>query len=482
MSDSPAAATEALGAAATVGTDRTPRQIVAELDKHIVGQHDAKRAVAIAIRNRWRRRRLGEELRKEVTPKNIVMIGPTGCGKTEIARRLAGLVGAPFVKVEASKYTEVGYHGRDVESLIRDLVEAGIRLVRAQEREKVVDDATRKANDRLVDLLLPPEEDDDEATVPNFTLPDKESPAERAAAARKERAAKRQKVRERLRERLRAGKMEESVVRLRTERKAVQVQMFSGMGMENMDFDMQNILDKVIPKESKDRDMTVAAARRYLVEQEVDRLIDKDLLAERAVELAEESGIVFLDEIDKICGPPSSHGPDVSRQGVQRDLLPIVEGTTVQTRHGPVRTDHILFVAAGAFHVSKPADMMPELQGRFPIRVELKELGHEDFVRILREPKNSLTRQYVQLLATEGVEVTFADDAVEEIARFAQQVNSTTHNIGARRLHTILETILDEVSFDADGRSGQSVAIDAAYVTGKLAALAADDDLSRYML
>ena len=460
--------------------DLTPRQIVAELDRYIVGQDEAKRAVAIAIRNRWRRQRLAEDLRAEVTPKNIVMIGPTGVGKTEIARRLAALVSAPFCKVEASKYTEVGYHGRDVESMVRDLTEAAWRLVRDGERAKLNDQAHERANERLLDLLLPvshqdQEDEDDEARN------DLDDSVEGDAKQRR-RTEKHRRTRERMKQKLDAGELDESTVVLRTEQRQVPVQIFSSLGMEQMDVDLQQMFDRVMPREAKEREMTVRQARAVLVDQELEGLIDREALGEQAVKLTEESGIVFLDEIDKICGPSSSHGPDVSRQGVQRDLLPIVEGTAVQTRYGAVHTEHVLFIAAGAFHTSKPSDLMPELQGRFPIRVELTDLGRDDFIRILREPKNSLIRQYTELLATEGLKLSFSDDAIEELAEIAHTVNKKTQNIGARRLHTVMEKLLEETSFDAPDLGEQRLDIDAAYVRDKLEKISKDEDLSRYIL
>lgn len=439
----------------------TPRQIVAELDRYIVGQNAAKRAVAIAIRNRWRRQQLPPELRKDVTPKNIIMIGPTGVGKTEIARRLAQLVGAPFIKVEATKYTEVGYHGRDVESMIRDLTECAVGMVRSEQRRLVETRAKERVSERLLDLLLPsgPELDESEDD-----------------------ALRRERTRSKLRARLEAGEMEDRLVELNIEQKMVPVQIFSNLGMEQMDLDFQNMFEKLMPRQNQQRQIPVKEARKVLLEQETDALIDKQVVTEKAVELTENQGIVFLDELDKICGPASSHGPDVSRQGVQRDLLPIVEGTTTQTRYGPVRSDHILFIAAGAFHVSKPSDLMPELQGRFPIRVELSDLKRDDFLRILKEPKHSLTKQYTELLATEGVELDFTTDGVEALADIAFEVNRTTQNIGARRLHTILERVLEDVSFEGPDLASKRVKIDAAYVRGRLAEVLKKEDLSKFIL
>jgi ATP-dependent HslUV protease ATP-binding subunit HslU len=450
--------------------DLTPRQIVAELDRDIVGQADAKRAVAIALRNRWRRRQLADEMRGQVTPKNILLIGPTGVGKTEIARRLAKLVGAPFVKVEATKYTEVGYYGRDVESLVRDLVEAAITLVRTKERERVAEEADRRAEERLLDLLLP--------SVPAKNWSDPESPEAEEAAERRRRS------REKMKARLAAGELEDREIELTIPGRAVApVSIFGAGNMEQMEMDLQNMFEKIIPKSSQTRTMTVSAARPLLVSQEAEALIEPEKVNQAAVALAEESGIIFLDEIDKIAGEEGGgRGPDVSRQGVQRDLLPIVEGTTVNTKYGPVKTDYVLFIAAGAFHRSKPSDLMPELQGRFPIRVELQDLTRDDFVRILREPRASLIKQYQSLLGTEGFELDFSSDAIEAMADIAHQVNRSTQNIGARRLHTILERVLEEISFEAADMKERRLKIDAAYVRQRLEALAKDEDLSRFIL
>ncbi len=440
----------------------TPRRIVAELDRHIVGQAAAKRAVAVAIRNRWRRQQLPPELRKDVTPKNIIMIGPTGVGKTEIARRLAQLVGAPFLKIEATKYTEVGYHGRDVESMIRDLTEIAAGMVRQELRKSVESTAQERVVERLLDLLVPKS---------NTWEPDDSEENER-----------RQRTREKMRARLAAGELEDRLVELSVEQKLVPVQIFSNMGMENMDVDFQNMFEKIMPRQNQQRQVSIREARKILLEQETEALIDKAVVTEKAVQLVENDGIIFLDELDKVCGPQSSHGPDVSRQGVQRDLLPVVEGTTVNTRHGPVRTDHILFIAAGAFHLSKPSDLMPELQGRFPIRVELSDLGRDDFLRILTEPMNSLTRQYSELLATEGVTLKFAPDGVEALADIAHEVNRTTQNIGARRLHTILERVVEEICYEAPEIATKTVTVDAAYVRGRLSEILQKEDLSRFIL
>ncbi len=452
--------------------DLTPRQIVAELDRDIVGQAEAKRAVAIALRNRWRRKQLPDDLRAQVMPKNILLIGPTGVGKTEIARRLAKLVGAPFVKVEATKYTEVGYYGRDVESLVRDLVEASIGLVKAREREKVATSAHDRAEARLLDLLLPA------APTPSWV---------EATTTADDAAERRQRSRDKMKARLEAGELEDREVEITLPGKAgAPVSILGAANMEQMEMDLQGMFEKIMPKAPRARTMTVAEARPILVAQESEALLDPDKIHAAAVALAEESGIIFLDEIDKIAGGEGDggggRGPDVSRQGVQRDLLPIVEGTTVNTKYGPVKTDHVLFVAAGAFHRAKPSDLMPELQGRFPIRVELRDLTRDDFARILREPRASLIRQYQALLATEGLVVEFTPDAIEAMADLAHQVNRTTQNIGARRLHTILERVVEELSFEAPDRPEKQVTIDAAYVRSRLDALAKDEDLSRFIL
>ncbi len=442
--------------------DLTPRQIVQELDRYIVGQDAAKRAVAIAIRNRWRRQQLPPELRKDVTPKNIIMIGPTGVGKTEIARRLAQLVGAPFLKVEATKYTEVGYHGRDVESMIRDLTEIAVGMVRQEQRRLVETQAQERVTERLLDLLLPRSSGWD---------PENSEENERH-----------QRSREKMRARLLAGELEDRVVELSVEQKVVPVQIFSNLGMEQMDVDFQNMFERIMPRQQQQRQVPLREARRLLLEQETEALIDRQVVTEKAIELVENQGIIFLDELDKICGPQSTHGPDVSRQGVQRDLLPVVEGTTVNTRYGPVRSDHILFIAAGAFHLSKPSDLMPELQGRFPIRVELTDLKREDFLRILTEPKHSLTKQYAALLETEGITLDFTKDGIEALADIAYEVNSTTQNIGARRLHTILERVIEEISFDGPDRKDKKVRIDGAYVRQRLQDILQKEDLTRFIL
>jgi ATP-dependent HslUV protease ATP-binding subunit HslU len=440
----------------------TPRQIVAELDRHIVGQAAAKRAVAIAIRNRWRRHQLPEEMRREVAPKNILMIGPTGVGKTEIARRLARLTGAPFIKVEATKYTEVGYYGRDVESMVRELVDNAITLVRERERKEVEDEARRRVEERLLDLLAPP-------PVSYDAAPDSPQAPDRH-----------ERTREKFRAMLASGELDTRKVELTIEQKAAPM-MLTGLGMEQVDLDLQGMFEKILPKNTTRREMTVTEARRVLFEQECDALINQEKVHSSAIELAENLGIIFVDEIDKIVAGETK-GVDVSRQGVQRDLLPIVEGTTVQTKYGHVRTDHVLFIAAGAFHRAKPSELMPELQGRFPIRVELTDLTKEDFLRILTEPRNALTRQYTALMETEGVRLTFTPEAIDALATFAHRVNQSTQNIGARRLYTIMERLLEELSFEAPDMGKGEVSVTENYVKEKLESLSQDEDLSKFIL
>jgi ATP-dependent HslUV protease ATP-binding subunit HslU len=450
----------------------TPREIVSELDKYVIGQNAAKRAVAIALRNRMRRQKLAPELAEEVIPKNIIMIGPTGVGKTEIARRLAKLANSPFLKVEASKFTEVGYVGRDVESMIRDLVEIAIEMVREEKLEDVADKAELNAEERLLDILLPPTTPRPAETGGGLVLEGTTGAPESHS-----------RTREKLRQQLREGKLDDRQVEIETrERNFPSFEIISNQGVEEMDVNIKDMLPNIFGQRTKKRKMKVNEAFEYLIQEEEQRLIDMEQVTRTAIGRVENSGIIFLDEIDKIAGRESGHGPDVSREGVQRDILPIVEGTTVNTRYGMVRTDHILFVAAGAFHVSKPSDLIPELQGRFPIRVELQSLTMEDFIRILTEPKSSLTKQYTALLETEGVKLEFTHDALDEIARFAFRVNEGTENIGARRLHTIMERVLDEISFDAPERKGQQFTVDAAYVQKMLSEIVKDQDLSRYIL
>jgi len=447
--------------------DLTPRQTVQELDRYIVGQDQAKRAVAIAIRNRWRRQQLPDDMRDEVAPKNIILIGPTGVGKTEIARRLAQLTGAPFLKVEATKYTEVGYYGRDVESMIRELVELGIGIVRQEEQSRVEEEAQKNITEQLLDLLVPPSPVIDQDTTSSM----------------QEHQERQQRIRDKMKKMLVAGELEDRLVELNVEQRATPVQVFSNMGMEQMDFDLQNMFEKLVPKQNLQRKVPIKTARELLFDQEVDTLIDREKVQQEAIERTEELGIVFLDELDKVCGSDtSSRGPDVSRQGVQRDLLPIVEGTTIQTRYGSVRTDHILFIAAGSFHSSKPSDLIPELQGRFPIRVELNDLTRDDFIRILTEPKNALTKQYSALLGTERLKLSFTDDAIDALADYASLVNQNTNNIGARRLHTIMEKLVEDISFEAPELKRKTLKINAAYVRKHLDSITKNEDLSRFIL
>jgi ATP-dependent HslUV protease ATP-binding subunit HslU len=439
----------------------TPREIVSELDRYIVGQNNAKRAVAVALRNRWRRQQVDPELREEIAPKNIIMIGPTGVGKTEIARRLARLAQAPFVKVEASKFTEVGYVGRDVESMVRDLVELAISMVKKEEAKKQQIKAEDLAEEQLLDLLLPGEQQSTESN-------------ESSSGGR---------TRDKLRQLLRMGELNERMVEVEMQDNQMpSMQIFGPQGPEEMGFNIKEMFGNIFPKKTKNRRMKVSEAQQLLIEIEAEKLVDMDKVQTLAIECTEQNGIIFIDEIDKIASREGGHGPEVSREGVQRDILPIVEGSTVNTKYGPVKTDHILFIAAGAFHVAKPSDLIPELQGRFPIRVELESLGEADFVRILTEPNNALIRQYQALMATEGINLEFSEDAIREIARTAASVNERTENIGARRLHTIMETLLEELSFNAPERPEKRISIDDTFVRERLAKIADDEDLSRYIL
>ena len=454
----------------------TPREIVSELDKHIIGQSDAKRAVAIALRSRWRRQNVPEELGEEIFPKNIIMIGPTGVGKTEIARRLAKLDKSPFLKIEASKFTEVGYVGRDVESMIRDLVELAVNMVKVEEQESVQTKAAEVAEERILDILLPRKPV--EKKVEDI-LPDDDSKPHECKQIEQE-----DTTRDKLRQLLRKGSLDERTVDLEVSesKSGPVIEVFSSSGVEDMGFNIKEMFGNIFPQKKKKRNVKVPEAIEILAQEEAQRMVDMDKVTKTAVERVEQSGIIFLDEIDKIVGSDSTHGPDVSREGVQRDLLPIVEGSTVNTRYGMVKTDHILFIAAGAFSASKPSDLVPELQGRFPIRVELDSLGKEELIKILTEPHNSLVKQYVEMMATEGIKIIFKEEAIAEIAEIATIVNERTENIGARRLYTIMETLLDEISFDAPDISDKKVVIDADYVKEKLDDIVEDEDLSRYIL
>ncbi len=444
--------------------EMTPRETVAALDKYIIGQDDAKRAIAVAIRNRWRRLQLPEAMREEVGPKNILMSGPTGVGKTEIARRMATLVSAPFLKVEATKFTEVGYVGRDVDSMIRDLLELAVSMVQKEQTEVVREKADQQTEEQILDELLP-------------------KPIAEPGESPSDSEARRQRTREKLRIQLRDGELEDRMIELRVEQKVPPMGMLATtVGPDQMMPEIQDFMERLMPKQQKDRKVTIREARLVIFNQECEKLIDREKVIEMAIQRTQNGGILFVDEMDKLCGGTSQHGPDVSRQGVQRDLLPIIEGTSVNTRHGVVKTDHILFVAAGAFHSSKPSDLMPELQGRLPIRVELSDLSKEDFVRILTEPENAITKQQLALMGTEGVTVKFTDDGVEEIASIASEVNRRTENIGARRLQTITEKVMEDLSFEAPEMSGQSVTIDGAYIRDRLADIVKDEDLSKFIL
>jgi ATP-dependent HslUV protease ATP-binding subunit HslU len=442
----------------------TPKRIVEELDKYIIGQNKAKKAVAIAMRNRWRRQRLSPELKDEVLPKNIIMIGPTGVGKTEIARRLSRLASAPFIKVEASKFTEVGYVGRDVESMIRDLTEISISMVKSEHIEKIQEKAKTLAEEHVLDLLLPPPR------------------TQRGTGVEEDEREKHKETRERLRAQLREGKLDSRYVDIDVKEKVMPFGVVSNVGLEELEINLKEMLGNFLPEKSKRRKVKVPEALAIMVQEEANKLIDMEKITKEAIERAEQSGIVFIDEIDKIASRGHAHGPDVSREGVQRDLLPIVEGTTVSTKHGQVKTDHILFIASGAFHMSKPSDLIPELQGRFPIRVELDHLGKGDFVRILTEPYNALIKQYTALLATENMVLDFTNDSIDEIADIAAHVNEKTENIGARRLHTVLEKLLEDISFEAPEKKNGKLVIDKKYVKDKLSEIVKDEDLSRYIL
>ncbi|MEK7822976.1 MAG: ATP-dependent protease ATPase subunit HslU [Nitrospirota bacterium] len=449
----------------------TPKKIVEELDKYIIGQHKAKKAVAIAMRNRWRRQQLTGDLKDEVLPKNIIMIGPTGVGKTEIAKRLAKLAQAPFIKVEASKFTEVGYVGRDVESMVRDLASLAVNIVKSEQMEKVHEKAQTLAEERILDLLLPP------------LKSNRRAPAAEAPVTTEEKENYNE-TREKLRTQLKEGKLDNRYIDLEVRERVVPFGVVSNIGMEELEINLKEMIGNFMPERPKRKKVKIPEAMRILVQEEANKLIDMDKVVKEAIERTEQNGIIFVDEIDKIVSKGASYGPDVSREGVQRDLLPIVEGSTVSTKHGPIKTDHILFIAAGAFHAVKPSDLIPELQGRFPIRVELDALGKNEFLRILQEPKNALIKQYIALIGTEGVKIKFTGDSIEEIASIAAEVNEKTENIGARRLHTVLEKLLEDISFeapDSDRKNGELV-IDAKYVKEKLSDIVKDEDLSRYIL
>ena len=453
----------------------TPREIVSELDKYIIGQDEAKRSVAIALRNRWRRQQVPPELRDEIAPKNIIMIGSTGVGKTEIARRLARLANSPFMKVEATKFTEVGYVGRDVESMIRDLTELAVNMAKKEEQEEIEPKALELAEEKMLDILLPKKREE--------TKEEAELDKERILEVVKSDKAESSSTREKLRRMLRSGKMDERYVELEvTNSNMPMVEIFSAAGLEEMEFNVKEVFGNIFPPRKKKRRVKIPEAMEIIFQEESQRLIDMDKVVEQAIRITEQSGIIFLDELDKVAGSKSSYGPDVSREGVQRDLLPIVEGSTVSTKYGMVRTDHILFIAAGAFNISKPSDLLPELQGRFPIRVELNSLSMKDFVRILTEPKNALITQYKALLTTEGIELVFEEPAIREIAGMANKVNEQMENIGARRLHTVMEKLVDEISFDAPDRAEKTVTISKEYVTEKLQDILEDENLSRYIL
>lgn len=461
--------------------DLTPRQIVEELDRYIIGQHDAKRAVAIAIRNRWRRQKVPEYLKDEILPKNIIMIGPTGVGKTEIARRLAKLVKAPFIKVEASKFTEVGYVGKDVESMIRELTDLCVKMVREEEMTKIHVKAIGLAEERLLDLLLPaqpvqPEPETEDLNIDNLR--------DNTLEAKEKVETKKEDTREKLRSLLKKGKLDNRTVEIAPESSGGMptIEVFAAGGIEEIGMNLKDMMGGLFPGKKKKRKVKVPEALELLKQQEASKLIDMENVTKLAVDRVEQNGIVFLDELDKIAASEKGHGPDVSREGVQRDILPIVEGSNVMTKHGMVKTDHILFIAAGAFHVAKPSDLIPELQGRFPIRVELKALTKEEFLRILTEPANSLTKQYIALMETEGIKLRYSDDSLEEISKISEDINENTENIGARRLYTVMENVLDEVSFDAPDRKKKTFNVDAKYVRGKLSKVVKDRDLSRYVL